>query len=95
MSVAEAKAVYDTSTEWDLIFTDAMLPDGTGLEIIDHVLKRAPDSRILLSSGYSDNRALLQMAEDRRLRFLGKPYTVSTLYSAVRDVLDNNLVLSG
>ncbi|MCB1098457.1 MAG: response regulator [Verrucomicrobiae bacterium] len=88
-NVKEACRLYDTRTpgEWSLVFTDAMLPDGTGMDVINHVGARCRGASILLSSGYSDNRALVQLAEERRLHFLPKPYTVSTLYDAVSEAM--------
>lgn len=88
-TVADACKLYDSRLpdEWSLVFSDAMLPDGTGLDVINHVATRHRDARILLSSGYSDNRALVQLAEERMLHFLPKPYTVSKLYAAVTEAM--------
>jgi DNA-binding NtrC family response regulator len=44
--------VYDAHDgQFDLIFVDAVLPDGTGMEILGNLLDRDPNLHALLSSG--------------------------------------------
>jgi len=90
MSVAEAYRVYgENAGLFDLIFSDAMLPDGTGMEVVEKLLGENESLRALLSSGYTDNRALVDMANEPRISFLHKPYSLPDLYKTVRAVLDD------
>jgi DNA-binding NtrC family response regulator len=72
---------------FDMVFSDAILPDGNGVELISRVLGRCPDMRTLLSSGYLDKDALLRLARERDISFLQKPYTLPALLRTVDDVL--------
>jgi PAS domain S-box-containing protein len=89
MSVAEAFKVYEENGGlFNLIFSDAMLPDGTGMEVVEKLLDQNKNLCALLSSGYTDHRSLIDMANDRRIAFLHKPYALPDLYKTVRSVLD-------
>ena len=86
-----AKAAYEVYDEhdgqFDLIFSDAVLPDGTGMEILGCFLDRDPKLRALLSSGYTDARALLDKALERDIPFLHKPYSLAELYEKLREAI--------
>jgi PAS domain S-box-containing protein len=86
--VKEALALFDEAEgNFDMIFSDAVLPDGNGVQLLDIFLSRNPTLRALLSSGYTDRDSLMQMARQRRISFLPKPYTLPTLFHTVADVM--------
>lgn len=89
---AAIQAYEDNNGEFDMIFTDAVLPDGTGMEVLEIVLERDPSLKALLSSGYTDARALLDKAMDRRIPFLHKPYSLAQLYEKLREVIHDPFV---
>jgi len=70
-----------------LIFSDVVLPDKTGIELVDELLARNPDLRVLLSSGYTDQRSQWPVIQKRGYRFLQKPYMLPDLLQAVKEVL--------
>ena len=72
---------------FDMVFSDAILPDGNGVELISRVLGHCPGMRTLLSSGYLDKDALLRLARERDISFLQKPYTLPDLLRTVDEVL--------
>ncbi|MEZ5300390.1 MAG: ATP-binding protein [Verrucomicrobiales bacterium] len=74
---------------FDLVFSDAVLPDGNGVALLDQFLKERPDLPVVLSSGYTDKRSLLELAKERDIRFLQKPYALPLLFQTVRDALLN------
>lgn len=87
-SAKAALAAYDEhGGAFDMIFTDAVLPDGTGMEVLEDLLGRNPALKALLSSGYTDARALLDKAMDRHIPFLHKPYSLAELYEKLREVI--------
>ena len=81
----EAVRIFDEEEgEFDLVFTDAKLPDGTGIEVLEHVFLKDSSMKALISSGYTDDRALVDQARRRGVRFLQKPYPLSELYDSVQ-----------
>ena len=88
-SLAEARASVDAAPGFDLLFTDMALPDGDGLNLAMELLTRDPGLKILLTSGYVDHLARWPLIRDRGFRLLRKPYLISALQTAIREVLDS------
>ena len=72
------------------------MPDNN-LQVIVHGLERfrvahwieaEPYLRVLLSSGYTDDRSRLAAIRQRGLSFIQKPYTVPDLLQAIRQALE-------
>ncbi len=88
---AAIQAYEENEGKFDMIFTDAVLPDGSGMEVLEILLEKDPSLRALLSSGYTDARALLDKAMERRIPFLHKPYSLAQLYEKLREVIHQPL----
>jgi nitrogen-specific signal transduction histidine kinase/CheY-like chemotaxis protein len=72
----------------DVLFTDIVLPGGTsGYEIARTVLSRWPAIKIVLTSGFPENRTNGD-ANPPNLRLLSKPYRRDDLGRLIREVLD-------
>ena len=72
----------------DLLFTDIVMPGGTsGYEIAGRVLARWPRIKVVLTSGFPENRANDDHA--RGLRLLSKPYRRDDLGRIIREALDS------
>jgi two-component system, cell cycle sensor histidine kinase and response regulator CckA len=74
----------------DLVLTDVVMPIMGGKEMADALRASHPDTKILFTSGYTDD-ALVQHGVLRPdIRFLQKPYMTATLTRKVREVLDED-----
>jgi len=88
MTQKAAIETYDRAGgNFDLIFADAKLPDGNGMEVLRHVFDDRPEMKALLSSGYTDDRALVDQARQLGVEYLQKPYGLDELYATVSEVL--------
>jgi DNA-binding NtrC family response regulator len=74
---------------FDLLFTDVVLPDRSGLQLIEELLASKPALKILVTSGYTDHKSQWPRIRDRGYRFLEKPYGLNLLLQTVREVLDS------
>jgi two-component system, cell cycle sensor histidine kinase and response regulator CckA len=84
----EAEALVGPGREkFDLVFCDVVLPDKTGLRLVEELKRRDPALRVLLSSGYADHKAQWPLIQSRGLPFLQKPYRLQDLLQIVQDVL--------
>jgi PAS domain S-box-containing protein len=84
-SLAEGLRCFrEQAGRFALLFTDVVLPDGTGLQVVDQVRATAPHLPVLLASGYTDEKSQAEIIQGRGLPFLRKPYDVAGLLSAVR-----------
>jgi two-component system cell cycle sensor histidine kinase/response regulator CckA len=75
---------------FDLIFSDVVLPDKTGLELVDQLLSCKPELRVLLSSGYTDHKFQWPVILERGFQFLQKPYGLTDLFQAIRDAIEQD-----
>jgi signal transduction histidine kinase/CheY-like chemotaxis protein len=71
----------------DLVMSDVVLPDASGVDLMEEFLRITPGLKILLSSGYSERTSLVDLVRTRGLSFLHKPYSLTALLDAVRDTL--------
>ncbi len=86
--VAEAWRTFQAGQDqFDMVFSDAVLPDGNGIELIGRLLGSRPAMRALLSSGYTDKNAVIELSTRQEISFLQKPYSLPDLLRKVSDVL--------
>ncbi len=89
-NMADARAVMaEADTRPDLIFSDVILPDGDGIEVVTGAMKRWPGIRVLLASGYTDEKTGVAIAREFRFPFLKKPYSVEEMLIKVREALED------
>jgi len=86
-SVVEAvDRAYRTRGKIDLLLTDLIMPDGTGIECARQIGQRRPELSVVYMSGYSEDAArLAQMPRDGRI--LQKPFTLLQIAAAVAEEL--------
>ena len=73
---------------FDLLFSDIVLPDQSGLEIAEQLRQQQPGLPVLLCSGYTDEHDRWSAIEQQRYHFLQKPYPCAQLLRRVRAILD-------
>jgi PAS domain S-box-containing protein len=80
-----ALAHVERGQPFDLLFTDVVMPGGmTGRQLADEVTRRRPGTKILYTSGYTENSIVHHGRLDRGVLLLSKPYRKSALASMVR-----------
>ena len=85
-----AIAMMAEHPEIDLLLTDVVLPGGmSGRNIADEFLRQFPDSKVLYTSGYTQNAIVHQGRLDDGVHLLAKPYRLETLASTIRRVLES------
>jgi len=73
--------------EFDLVFSDVVLPDGDGLQLVEFLRSRKPGLPVLLSSGYPDQKSQWPVIREKGYPYLPKPYSLSELLPAVEAAL--------
>jgi signal transduction histidine kinase/CheY-like chemotaxis protein len=69
----------------DVMFTDIVMPDMTGRELVDQARKSRPDLKVLYTTGYTRNAVVHNGVLDRDVAFLPKPFTLEQLAAKIRD----------
>lgn len=72
----------------DLLLADVVMPVMSGKEMADHLRTSHPDTRVLFTSGYTEEAIGNGGVVRPGIVFLQKPYTTTTLARKVRNVLD-------
>jgi len=72
----------------ELLITDVVMPKMSGQELAARLVALRPKTRVLFSSGYTADVIAPDGVLGEDINFLPKPYSPSTLATAVRDVLD-------
>lgn len=81
--------VKSDKEKFDLIITDLIMPELNGKEFIEEVEKIFPDVKVIYTSGYTDNHIVHNGLLVEGVNFINKPFTLKTLSSMVRQVLDD------
>ena len=74
----------------DLVILDLVIPGMGGKKCYEEILKINPQAKILIVSGYSVNGPGKEAMEAGAKGFVGKPFDVSHMLKAVRDILDED-----
>ena len=87
-NVKEALDIFEKEKgNFQMVFSDVVLPDQSGLELIDQLLSSKSDLPVLLSSGYMDEKSQWFVIRERGFKFLQKPYSLVNLLRAVKKVI--------
>jgi two-component system cell cycle sensor histidine kinase/response regulator CckA len=73
--------------EFDLVFSDVVLPDENGLILLDRLLTEKPDTAVLLTSGYTDHKSQWPIIESKGYPFLQKPYNLGLMLKTIQTTL--------
>jgi signal transduction histidine kinase/CHASE3 domain sensor protein/ActR/RegA family two-component response regulator len=82
---SSALAYVESGLPFDLLFTDVVMPGGmSGRQLADEVATRRPGTKVLFTSGYTENAILHHGRLDQGVMLLSKPYRKSALAGRVR-----------
>jgi PAS domain S-box-containing protein len=84
----EALAIIEAGHRFDLLFTDVIMPGAmNGRQLADEVARRRPASKVLFTSGYTENAIIHHGRLDSNVLLLAKPYRKSDLAGMIRRAL--------
>jgi PAS domain S-box-containing protein len=85
---AEALAIVEAGHEFDLLFTDVIMPGAmNGRQLAEEIGKRRPGSKVLFTSGYTENAIIHHGRLDAGVLLLAKPYRKSDMAGMIRTAL--------
>jgi signal transduction histidine kinase/CHASE3 domain sensor protein/ActR/RegA family two-component response regulator len=88
-----ALAHVASGERFDLLFTDVIMPGGiTGRELAEEVSKQRPGTKVLYTSGYTDNSIMHHGRLDEGVTLLAKPYRRSQLAQMVRQAIGGEAI---
>jgi len=88
-NATEALALVERGQAFDLLFTDIVMPGGmNGRELAREIARRRPGTRVLYTSGYTENAITHHGRLDPDVALLTKPYRKVDLAQIIRKALD-------
>ena len=92
-SIGKAKEVYQNKkSEISLVFTDMVLTDGFGMDLIQYLKSSDPSMKIIATSGYIDRQVDLGYFSDQNIPFIKKPYEIAQFLETVHRILHGGRV---
>lgn len=93
-NVAEAKQQINQHAQLDIALIDLGLPDGSGVEIIDHLHQRHPDCLSVVASIYDDDRHIFPALQAGAQGYLLKDQPRDEIISLIRGIHEGKPPLS-
>ncbi|MHC8296251.1 sigma-54-dependent transcriptional regulator [Pseudomonas sp. LB3P58] len=85
-NLSEAQALLSRET-FDLCLTDMRLPDGTGLELVQHIQQRHPNVPVAMITAYGSLETAINALKAGAFDFLTKPVDLTRLRELVSSAL--------
>lgn len=73
---------------YDLVLTDLMMPDRSGMEAVQAVASRHPDSGVVMFTGYATVDSAVESMKIGALDYLPKPFTPEELLKVIERALE-------
>ena len=87
----DALRVLDGTQAIDLLFTDIVMPGGlNGRQLADEAARRRPGLKVLFTTGYTRNAIVHHGRLDPDVQMIGKPFSINTLASKLRELLEGH-----
>ncbi len=71
----------------DLMISDVVMPEMDGPTLLTKVRERMPSLKVIFVSGYAEESVRQDIADNKSVEFLPKPYSLDQINSKVKDVL--------
>jgi len=84
----EAVEIFEKENgNFHLIFTDVILPDKSGFNLVNDLQARKPGFQVLFSSGYSNIEEEWSSTQNEDFRFIEKPYSFTELLKIIKKII--------
>ncbi|MGA1791142.1 MAG: PAS domain S-box protein [bacterium] len=77
---------------FDLLLSDVVLPDQSGLILMHQIRMMNPSIRIIMCSGYTDQKSQWELIHTQGIHFIQKPYPLLDLLQCIKTSLQACLV---
>lgn len=87
-NVKEALDIFENAKKpFTLVFSDVVLPDKSGIQLVKIIQEKNKKIKFILSSGYTDKKSRWETIHEMGIPFLQKPYSLIELLQNIKDAL--------
>ncbi|NOY57892.1 MAG: sigma-54-dependent Fis family transcriptional regulator [Calditrichaeota bacterium] len=88
-SVSDGKRALNALArqQYDLVFTDLKLPQVSGLQVLEYVKKKNPNTDVVIGTGYGSIENAVEAMQKGAFNYLTKPYSMKDIHSVIRQAL--------
>ena len=72
---------------FDLVITDLKMPEMDGLEVLAHIRKARPETKVIIVTGYDTEGTTNEIMDAGACGYLGKPFCPEDLMTAVHKTI--------
>jgi two-component system, cell cycle sensor histidine kinase and response regulator CckA len=93
LAAADGRAALELAQQYsgvvDLLITDVVMPEMSGLDLASQIVPLRPGVIVLYMSGYTDHALLQRGAIEQGMAFLQKPFLPESLLSKIDELLSS------
>jgi PAS domain S-box-containing protein len=87
-SADEAMALYESEgRDFELVFSDVVLTDRSGVQLVEELRALDPQLKVMLCSGYTDEKSQWPVIRRKGYAFLKKPFSLVDMLQRIADIL--------
>ena len=75
-------------TDFDLVLSDILMPDGNGLDLLREIKARSPQTAVIMMTAYSSHKSAIEAMKNGAFNYLAKPFDVEELKVLARGALE-------
>jgi two-component system response regulator PilR (NtrC family) len=83
-----------SSDPYDVVITDLVMPDGTGMEVLDAVRARSKDTQILMITAYATTEQAVEAMRKGAYDYVQKPFRNHELLATVEKALEKHDIVA-
>jgi two-component system, cell cycle response regulator CpdR len=84
---SEALAAFEGGAAYDLVITDVEMPNVDGLALVENILAKQADQKILIMSGLADELTKARALLGPTVRMITKPVTLEKIRGEANELL--------
>ena len=92
--VHAARDQLGSADPYDVVITDLVMPDGTGMEVLDAVRARSADTQILMVTAYATTEQAVEAMRKGAYDYVQKPFRNHELLATLEKALEKRAIVA-
>jgi two-component system response regulator PilR (NtrC family) len=92
--VHAARDQLGSADPYDVVITDLVMPDGTGMEVLDAVRSRSADTQILMVTAYATTEQAVEAMRKGAYDYVQKPFKNHELLATLEKALEKRAIVA-